>query len=87
MSHRYERLEQLISSLKQQRDELAMKIHLGKDELKDEWRDLNEKLVHLSKRFEPLKDAAGETSEDVWEALKLVGEEVKNGFNRIRKAL
>ncbi len=87
MSERAGRLQELVSSLKQQRDELALKMHLGQDELKAEWDELNEKLFQLTKRFEPLKDAASEGGEDVWQALKLLGEEIKTGFDRIRKTL
>ena len=36
MSNR-DHLAELISSLKQQRDELALQIHLGKEEAKQEW--------------------------------------------------
>ena len=80
-------LEQLISRLKQERDELALQIHLGKEELKDEWDAVQQKLDQLTHRFEPLNKAVAQTTEDVWESLKLVGEEVKEGFQRIRKSL
>ena len=77
----------LISKLKQERDELALQIHLGKAELKDEWDKLEEKFVGMNKDYEPLKAAVGETADDVWESLKLVGGELLEGFHRIRKAL
>jgi polyhydroxyalkanoate synthesis regulator phasin len=77
----------LIRKLKQQRDALAVQMHLGKEELKDEWDAVQHKLDQLTHRFEPLNKAVAETSEDVWESLKLVGEEIKEGFQRIRKSL
>ena len=80
-------LEKLISKLKQERDELALQLHLGKEELKDEWDTVQHKLDQLADRFEPLNKAVAETSEDVWESLKLVGDEIKEGFHRIRKSL
>ncbi len=80
-------VEELISDLKQQRDELRVRIHLGSAELKDEWNKLDDKLAQLSQRFEPVKDAVEDTAEDVWESLKLVGGEIKEGFTRIRKSL
>lgn len=87
MSKEYNRLEELTSSLKQERDELALRIHLGKAELKDEWQQVNDKLEQLSGKLASLKVAANESSEDVWAALKLVGEEVKRGFDHIRESL
>ena len=77
----------LIRELKQDRDELKVKVHLGKMELQDDWDELNDKLEALIGRFEPLKDAIEETSEDVWDSLKLVGSEISSGFRRIRKSL
>jgi predicted nuclease with TOPRIM domain len=80
-------IAELISDLKQQRDELRVRIHLGSAELKDEMSKLDDKLAQLSQRFEPVKDAVEDTAEDVWESLKLVGGEIKEGFKRIRKSL
>ena len=77
----------LISKLKQERDELALQMHLGKEELKDQWDAVQHQLDQLTHRFEPLNQAVAETSEDVWESLKLVGAEIKEGFQRIRKSL
>lgn len=80
-------LANLITKLKQERDELALQMHLGKEELKDEWDTVQHKLEQLTHRFEPMNKAVAETSEEVWESLKLVGEEIKQGFDRIRKSL
>lgn len=80
-------LAELISSLKQQRDELALKIHLGKAEAKQEWEKVTVKLDKLTKDYEPVKDAVEESAGSVLDALKLVAGEVKQGFERIRKSL
>jgi uncharacterized coiled-coil DUF342 family protein len=77
----------LIRELKEERDELKLKIHLGKMEVQEEWQALDDKLDALNHRFDPLKDAVGETAEDVWDSLKLVGSEIKAGFDRVRKSL
>ncbi len=80
-------LQETIQYLKQQRDELALKIHLGNAELKDEWDELNDKLTNLIHNYEPLQKSVSQSGEDLWESLKLVGEEIKNGYDRIRKSL
>jgi seryl-tRNA synthetase len=87
MSDERTRLAELISNLKRQRGELAVQIHLGKAEAKDEWEKLNAQLADLTKDYEPLKEATGEAAANVLEALKLVAEEVRDGFDRIRKSL
>jgi hypothetical protein len=77
----------MISDLKQERDELSVQIHLGKQEVKQEWEKLDDKLNKLNHRFDPFKDAVAEAGDDVWDAMKNVGEEIKAGFRRIRKEL
>jgi uncharacterized coiled-coil DUF342 family protein len=87
MSQEKGHLAELISSLKRQRDELALKIHLGKADAKEEWNKITKKLDDLTSDYEPLKDAVGETAENLLAGLKLVTEEIQHGFNRIRKSL
>lgn len=87
MTTQRDRLQELISGLKQQRDELAVRIHLAGAEAKQEWNRLDEKLNQLTQRFDPLRKAVGDTAGDVWESLKLLGEEIEHGFERIRKSL
>ena len=87
MSDEQSQLADLISSLKRQRDELAVQIHLGKAEAKDEWDKLNAKLGDLTKDYEPLKEAVEGAAVNVLDALKLVAGEVQDGFERIRKTL
>ena len=87
MSSHRDFLTELINDLKQQRDELALHIHLGKAEAKEEWEKVQVKLEHIESRRDRLKEATEESVENVLEALRLVGEEIKNGFERIRKLL
>lgn len=78
-------IEELISSLKQRRDELKVKIHLANSEGKEEWQQATEKLDQMVRDYEPLKNAVGESATEIASSLKLVGEEIMNSFNRIRK--
>jgi hypothetical protein len=80
-------LTELINSLKQQRDELALQIHLGKTEAKAEWERVQTKLEQLMAEAEPMKEAVEDSAENVLESLKLVAYEIKNSFDRIRKSL
>ncbi|MCP4191603.1 MAG: hypothetical protein GY768_13340 [Planctomycetaceae bacterium] len=87
MSEARNHLDDLVSELKKQRDELALQINLGKAEAKEEWAKITSQLDQLSQDYEPMKDAVGESAESIFSALKLVGEEIQNGFHRIRKTL
>ncbi len=80
-------LGKLIEDLAQERDELRLRIHLGSLEAQEQLGKLDDQLFQLRQNFAPTKQAVGETAEDVWEALKLVGSEIKVGFDRIRKSL
>ncbi len=82
-----DRLGELISALEQQRDELALKIHLGKKEVQDEWEQATTKLDDLTKDYEPVKTAMKESAGNLVEALSLVASEIEQGFQRIRKSL
>lgn len=85
--HKRRFIENLISDLKQERDELRLQMHLGSEDLKDEMSKLDDRLSQLVHRADPLKDAIEESTDDVWDALQLVGSEIKDGFKRIRKSL
>ena len=82
-----QQLEEKIKALKQQRDELALQIHLGSMEAKEDFENAKEKLDKLATDFEPLKDAVGESATNVAAALALVGDELVGSFDKIRKSL
>lgn len=77
----------LIDELVHQRDELKLKMHLGSIEAKDQLSKLEDQLFQLRQRFAPAKEAVDETAEEVWDALKLLGSEIKVGLDRIWKSL
>lgn len=87
MSEHKERFEEMVSSLKQMRDELKVQIHLGKAEAKDEWEKLEEKWEELKVRGEPYAEAMEESAKGVGSALELVGAELKAGYERLKKLL
>jgi seryl-tRNA synthetase len=80
-------LSNMIDDLRTERDELSLQIHLGKQDAKSELKALSKKLDDLNRRYEPVKDAAKESGEDVWDAMKLGANEIKDGFHRIRQSL
>ena len=80
-------MEAIVGKLKQQRDELAVKIHLAGKDAQDEWDALEQKWNELNAEAKPVTDAAGETAKNVGSALDLVADELKAGYDRIRKAL
>jgi predicted nuclease with TOPRIM domain len=80
-------LAELVSSLKQQRDELQVQARLAQAEVRDEYNRLAGKVDELTRQYEPLKHAVEETAGNVFSALMLAAEEMKAGFDRVRKSI
>ena len=80
-------VKDLLAKLKQQRDELAVKIHLGSMDAKDEFDKAKHRLSELEREFAPVRNAVDESAKNVVESVKMVGEELLGSFERIRKSL
>jgi hypothetical protein len=85
MKHRW---DDVLAKLKQERDELALKMHLGKKEAAAEWEKLEAKWHEIkTHKVPPVKQAADETVGGVGLALELAADELKKGYEKIRKLL
>jgi len=82
-----ERVHEAMERLKQQRDELRVKMHLAKADAKDEWNELEGKWDSLKERMKAAGGEAGEVSDDIGDALKELASELKSGYARIRDRL
>ena len=72
----------LLADLKRIRDELALKIHLGSKEAQAQWAVLEQKWQKFS------ADAQlHESAKDIGTAARALGDELKAGFEGIKKAL
>ena len=87
MSEQRNTLDEVISKLKQERDELKLKMHLASMDAKDEYERLSGKCDDLTDQYEPVKDAVEDTAESIFAALGMVADELKFGFQRVRKAI
>jgi hypothetical protein len=80
--------EDLLARLSRERDELVLKLHLGKKEAQAEWEKLEAKWNHLKTvKAPPLKQAAAETAHGVGTALDQAAAELKRGYEKLRKIL
>jgi ABC-type Fe3+-hydroxamate transport system substrate-binding protein len=78
-------LEVFREGLMQQRDELRVQAHLAKLEAMEEWEQAEKKLNEMERRLAELSDEAREASDDVWASVKMLGEEIGNAYERIRR--
>lgn len=77
----------LIETIRQQRDELKVKIHLANMEIRNEWEELEKKWQHLESKGKQLKREFGHSAHDIGDAAALLGGELKAGYKRIRQLL
>lgn len=76
------KIDDLVSELKQKRDELKLQIHLGSKEARDEWEELEVKMGEFRRKADLDK-----TGEGLESALENLGDELKAGYRRIRDAI
>lgn len=87
MGYTMDDLKKLMDDLTQQRDELNVKLHLAKAEVRDEWDKLEAKWEEMKGNMTTMGEEAEKTAESVTTAAGLLAEEIKKGYERIKNAL
>lgn len=87
MADLHPRVQQLLSDLERQRDELRVKMHLAKVDGREELAKLDAKLDQLRARAGRVSTEAQSAAGDIGDAAKTLASEIREGFERIRKAL
>lgn len=80
-------LNKLSESVKQYRDELRVQLHLARQDVRDEWDDLDEYWEKFRQKLEDIRHDAEGVSQETRETTHKLGEELKAGYERIRKRL
>jgi hypothetical protein len=78
---------ELVEILKTERDEIKLKLHLASMDVKEEFDTLDEKWDFVAQKAAELADDAVEVSEEAVANAKVVGEELKATYQRIRARL
>ena len=79
--------ENLLSKLNNQREELQLKLHLAGMEAKKEFEEAEKQWQQIKAKASDIADDTKETSDDFIEKAKIVGEELKETYQRISKRL
>jgi hypothetical protein len=74
-----------VEGLRQMRDEMKLQAHLGKADAKDAWEDVEKRWQHLEGRLRVLRNASKEELADVADAAKLLIEEIRRGYQHVKK--
>ena len=77
----------LAATLQQQRDELKVKLHLAEADARDEWTKLEKTWEKINMKMDTVREEAGKTAGAVSTALEMALDEIKKGYERIRKTL
>lgn len=81
------KLESLMKQLETERDELKLQLSLAKLEAREDWEEMEKKMEAMRGRMKVVGDEAKEATGDVGTAVSALGDEIKEGFARIRKLL
>ena len=79
--------DELSDLLKQQRDEIEVKIHLASMEAKDEWQKAEKNWDQFIDGLGVITDDAKEASSELIQTTKIIGDELKNTYARISERL
>ena len=82
-----EDMKKLWEDLKTTRDELRVKAHLAKAEVKDLWVDLEEKWKEFEPKAKHAAEVTADASKDAAEAAKKLGKEILAGYEYLKKHL
>jgi len=82
-----EEFNNLLEKLKTQRDEINLKLHLSSMEAKEEFEKAEKKWVQVKAKASEIADDTKETSEEVIAKTKIVAEELKATYHRIKQRL
>ncbi len=84
-----ETFETSMEELRQKREELALQVKLGSMEAREDWEALEHKMRDLETKWHQFQSKAGlhESAENLGAAMKILGTELKNGYQRLKGAL
>jgi predicted nucleic acid-binding Zn-ribbon protein len=85
------KLEELITTLERERDELRVKVHLASLDAKDEFAELERRLdalrARLSERGGEARETANDVGDVVGETARKMADELREGYRKIREKM
>lgn len=76
-----------IESLRAARDELRVQVHLGAVEAREAWEKAEKNWSHLEGRIKVLGEATQESLEEIGTAAGILADEIRRGYQHLRKLL
>jgi len=82
-----EKLEKELEDLRVTRDELRVRMHLGKLDAQDQWEQIEKQWQHVESKLKLAGETGREVAENIGEAASIAVEEMKEGYAKLRKLL
>lgn len=82
-----QRSEKLLKELNTERGNLEVQLHLLSMDAKEEWSELENKFEKFKTKASSVAEVTEDSAVEVGEALKLVGEELLEGYKKIKKSI
>ncbi|OAI02793.1 hypothetical protein [Methylomonas methanica] len=79
--------ESLLVNLDSVREELQLKLHLASMDARDEFAEAEKQWLQVKNKAAEIADESIETSEEYIAKAKIVGEELKEAYQRVAKRL
>lgn len=84
MTTLHDDLKSISDTIKQQRDELNLQLHLAKEDIKDDLEDLDVKWRQLVDKMSVISQEAENAGRDILESAKELGNQIKEGYERVK---
>lgn len=76
------RVDEILQDLRTKRDEIEVQLHLASKEAQQEFQELEEKWDQFRSKAD-----LSRTAQDVGSAFEALGDELKKGYERLKRAL
>ena len=80
-------VDEELETLRRVRDELRVQVHLGKAEAREQWEKLEQRFEEAEARVKRLAREADEPAQELGRAVRLLMQELRDGYRRVRDAL
>jgi hypothetical protein len=81
------RFQEEMDRLRELRDELRVKLQLGRAELRDRFHELEKSWHQLEGRLKVAREGARDDAENVREAARLLARELRDSYEHLRQRL
>ncbi len=83
----HDELKTITDTIKKQRDEASLQMHLAKEDIKDELEELEKSWDQLVAKMAEIGHEAENAGRDILESAKELGNHIKEGYDKIKSKI